>query len=377
MSEQSLLEAILNNAVDAVVTTDDKGTIESANPATERMFQYEVAELVGQNVTILMPSPYREQHGQYMADYMESKQPKVIGLGREVLGRRKDGQTFPIHLAVSEVTFGNRSVFTGIIRDVSDLKKIERELAELNSQLEQRVQERTKQLEAAQEQLVQKERLATLGQVSGGMAHEIRNPLNAVKTSAYYLLHAQNPPEEKVRQHLERIDRQVTLIDNVVTALSDVARLPEPKMRQINLAAMLEQILTSVEFPASVKPVYTGPADLPRVLADEHQLPIAFRNLIRNARDAMPSGGTLEVITDVVGDRVRVQVIDEGVGIPPGDLERILEPLYSTKARGLGLGLAITRTILSKNRAELLVESDLGQGSTFTVLLDRVQEKTN
>ena len=254
------LEAILDNAVDAIITIDERGIVQSVNAATERLFGYTAEEIVGQNVKMLMPSPYHEEHDGYLQNYREGGKRKIIGIGREVIGRRKDGTTFPMHLAVSEINVGDRQMFTGIVRDITDLKAAENELKRLNEELEERVQERTRALHAAQAELVKKEKLATLGQVSGGIAHEIRNPLNAVKSSAYYLLNAKNPSAEKTREHLERVDRQVTIIDNVVTALSDVARLPDPKLKPADMATALKSVVSSVSLPPSIEVHWQLPA---------------------------------------------------------------------------------------------------------------------
>ena len=236
------LEVILANAVDAIVTIDECGIVESVNPAMERLFGYAADEVVGQNVKMLMPSPYREEHDTYVQNYLRTSIPKIIGIGREVVGRRKDGSTFPMHLAVSEIEFDGSRLFTGIIRDISDLKLAEQKLADANEKLEARVKERTEELRQAQADLVKSEKLATLGQVAGGIAHEIRNPLNAVKTSAYFLSRAKQPSEEKVQEHLERIDRQVTMIDNVITALSDVAKLPDPKLEAVDIEKLIKHL---------------------------------------------------------------------------------------------------------------------------------------
>ena len=366
-TEHARLQAILDSAVDAIITIDQQGIIESVNPATRRMFLYEDAEIVGQNVSRLMPSPFAEQHGQYIRDYLASGEAKIIGIGREVVGQRKDGSTFPMHLAVSELAIGDQRFFTGIVRDISDLKAAQQELARLNARLEDRVKQRTNELRAAQAELVAREKLATLGQVSGGIAHEIRNPLNAVKTSAYYLLNANNPSDKKRREHLERIDRQVMLIDNVVTALSDVAKLPDPRLTEVCCHTMLADIVREINMPRNINVRVDVPGDVPKASADELQIPIVFRNLLRNARDAMPDGGEIAVHTEVKENRLLIHVDDSGVGIPPEQLERILEPLYSTKARGMGLGLAICKAILEKNGASLHIESHPGTGSRFTV----------
>jgi two-component system, NtrC family, sensor kinase len=213
------------------------------------------------------------------------------------------------------------------------------------------------------------ERLATLGQVAGGVAHELRNPLNVVKTSVYYLLNARNPNPEKTAEHLRRIERQVDLADGVITTLSNFAKMPIPTLRPTPIEPCIREALESYPPDDGVQVVLDVPASLPPAQADADQLRIVFGNLIRNARDAMAQGGQLLIKGVPVDDAVEVSIADTGVGIPEADLVRILEPLYSTKARGLGLGLAIVRAILDKSRGKLRVESAPGRGSVFTVRL--------
>ena len=375
-STNNSLEAILNNAVDAIVTIDTRGIVNSVNPAAERLFGYEVDEVVGQNVSIFMPSPYREGHDEYMATYLGGGPPRIIGIGREVVGRRKDGSVFPMHLAVSEFHDRDQRMFTGIIRDITDIKEAERQLKLLNEQLEERVRARTEELHAAQSELLQKEKLATLGQVSGGIAHEIRNPLNAVKTSVYYLLHAKSPTKEKTTEHLERIDRQVTLIDNVVTALSDVAKLPDPQFAPVAVENLLRGVVRAVGIPQNIEVVFELPDELPEAMADEHQIPIAFKNLVRNARDAMEGGGTITLGALRQENQIHIFVADTGHGIPAEKIEKVLEPLYSTKARGMGLGLAITQAIVEKNGGEPHVGSVEDRGSRFAIVLQASLDQT-
>lgn len=363
------LEALLNSAVDAIITINEQGLVESANPATETLFGYDVDEIIGHNVNQLMPTPYHEEHDGYLQNYLTSGLRKIIGVGREVVGLRKDGSTFPMHLAVSEIRVGTRRLFTGIVRDITDLKQAEEELRRLNEELEERVQDRTRELHATQAELVKKEKLATLGQVSGGIAHEIRNPLNAVKSSAYYLLNARNPSAEKTREHLNRIDRQVTIIDNVITALSDVARLPEPRLEPANIERVVRAVARSVSLPSTITLEWQWPESVSDVLVDENQIPIVFRNLVRNARDAMPDGGSITMSAAQSDGVVVVSVTDTGIGIPAEDLGRVTEPLYSTKARGMGLGLAISNAIVEKNGGRLEITSKVNEGSTFSVVL--------
>jgi two-component system sensor kinase FixL len=492
------LEAIYREAVDAIITIDAHGKVTSINPATETLFGYSSDELLGQNVHVLMPQPHRNKHDSYIKNFQATGEKKIIGVGREVVGRRKDGSAIPVHLAVSEISHGETQMFAGVIRDLTELRRleaqesalgrivenslneiyiidikslrfvqvnngarqnlgyslpqlqtmtpldlepertaeefqdliqpllsaqadrveyetlhqrsdgstyeiqihlqttifgnrdvfvatalditqrreaqrsVERQRASMQAELEQLVATRTAELERTQSELVQAEKYSTLGKVSGGIAHEIRNPLNAVKTSAYFLLNANQPTPEKVREHLERIDRQVSMIDNVVTALSDVAKLPEANLQSIDLAALLTQMVRGMQLSDPIETSCQFPSDVPLVLADENQIVIAFKNLIRNARDAMtPDGGTLTLSADTHHDSVTFHVTDTGCGISEQHQTEIMEPLFSTKARGMGLGLSISKTIIEKNRGEISVQSKLGQGSRFSVRLTR------
>ncbi len=213
------------------------------------------------------------------------------------------------------------------------------------------------------------ERLAAIGQVAAGIAHELRNPLNVVKTSVYYLLNSRNPTPAKTAEHLQRIERHVGSADNVITALSNFAKLPLPNLKPLALEPCLSDALALNPLPENIWVDLDCPPTVAPVLGDNDQLLIVFGNLIRNAREAMPQGGRLGVTARVADGGVEVAVSDTGVGIAPENLGRVLEPLFSTKARGLGLGLAIVRAILEKNRGSLRVASVLGKGTTFTVRL--------
>jgi two-component system, NtrC family, sensor kinase len=213
------------------------------------------------------------------------------------------------------------------------------------------------------------ERLVTLGQVAGGVAHELRNPLNVVKTSVYYLLNARNPTPEKNADHFKRIERNVELADNVITSLSNFARVPVPSLVPIAIEPLVRETLEINPPGDGIDVTVDCPAGLPDALGDGDQLRIALGNLIRNARDAMAEGGKLAISAHAAAGVVELSVVDTGVGIAAKDLARITEPLYSTKARGLGLGLAITRSIVEKNEGSLCVTSEPGRGSNFTIRL--------
>jgi signal transduction histidine kinase len=213
------------------------------------------------------------------------------------------------------------------------------------------------------------ERLAAIGQVAGGVAHELRNPLNVVKSSAYFLLHARNPTPGKTTEHLRRIEQNVLAADRVITALSNFARMPVPDRHPFSVERCVRDALGANPLPGKVRVGLDFPTSLPSALGDSSQLQIVFANLIRNAGDAMPQGGTLTITGRAGGEAVEVVVVDTGVGIAPENLGRVMEPLYSTKARGLGLGLALAKAILDRNGGGLAAASEPGRGSTFTVRL--------
>ncbi len=204
------------------------------------------------------------------------------------------------------------------------------------------------------------ERLAAIGQVAGGIAHELRNPLNVVKTSVYFLLNARNPSAAKTAEHLQRIERHVVVADGVITALSNFAKMPLPNLRPFSVEKCVREALELNPLAANMEAAIDLPATLPAALGDVDQVRIVFANLVRNGREAMPEGGRLSISGRQVEDSVEVDITDTGVGIAPENLSRISEPLYSTKARGLGLGLAIVRAILDKNRGSLRVTSEVG-----------------
>jgi signal transduction histidine kinase len=170
-------------------------------------------------------------------------------------------------------------------------------------------------------------------------------------------------------EHLKRIETQVLLADRVITTLSNYAKMPVPDLRPVDVRRVAEEAAAESALPATVRVVQEWPDGLSQALADPDQLRIVLSNLVRNARDAMPEGGTLTLSGRAAEGHIEVAVADTGVGIPPDQLGRVTEPLYTTKARGLGLGLALARAIVEKNRGDLHVISQLGVGSTFTVRL--------
>jgi signal transduction histidine kinase len=220
-----------------------------------------------------------------------------------------------------------------------------------------------------QRRQVTAERLATIGKVAGGIAHELRNPLNVVKTSVYFLMNARNAPPEKKQAHLERIERQVGLADGVITALNDFARLPAPELTPVDIEACLRDVLELTNLSQGIQLEWNLSVPGMAVLGDRSQLSIVFSNLIRNARDAMPNGGVLRLGAVQDDGKAAITIQDTGKGINPEHLPYIFEPLYSTKAKGIGLGLSISRDIVERHHGALTVTSEPQAGTVFTVRL--------
>jgi signal transduction histidine kinase len=255
-------------------------------------------------------------------------------------------------------------------RHLHDSESLERSLLSLNMllDLDLAIIQDAYQAEYQRRQATA-ERLATIGKIAGGIAHELRNPLNVVKTSVYFLLNSKNASDDKRRSHLERIERQVGIADGVITALNDFAKMPMPQVERVQVRQMLQDIVAQQSLPENITVCWQIESNELLALGDPAQLGIVFGNLVRNARDAMPEGGVLTIGAVEDDGYVSTYVQDSGAGIAPENLSHILEPLFSTKAKGIGLGLSITHDIIERHQGQLVIENALGGGARFTVRL--------
>ncbi|MDG2468374.1 MAG: ATP-binding protein [Pirellulaceae bacterium] len=365
--QESRLETILEIVTDAIITTNHAGAIDSFNTATEQLFGYVPAELMGNNVMMLLPD--RE------SSKIKESDSRITNLGHQIFKtggvvtcQRKDKSLFEAQVTVCEFQLDGQTYSNLLIQDISN-RQVEKNISMLNAALETRFRQKFDELRKAQADLVRREKLATLGKVAGNIAHEIRNPLNAAKMSAYFLLNAANPTQEKVEEHLNRIDRQITLIDSVVTTLTDVARLPEAKLSPQSLHALVDAALIAVPLTSGITVQMELAEGLPKVLVDQQQIGLAIQNLIRNAADATDHQGILKIEGKQFQETVKLSISDDGCGIEAKHLEVIFEPLYSTKAKGMGMGLALTKIIVEKNKGEIMAESTPGKGSCFHIIL--------
>jgi PAS domain S-box-containing protein len=250
--------------------------------------------------------------------------------------------------------------------------RAEEALKEYSERLEEMVEERTRKLREAQEQLIRQERLAALGQLAGGVGHELRNPLGAIKNAVYFLHMALAPqaPDPEVQETLEILEQEVARSERITGELLDFARARPPSRQEADLNQIVQETLSRIEIPLGVEVVTRLAADLPRILADPGQLDQVFDNLIHNAVQAMPEGGRLTMSTRRESEGwVAASIVDTGVGIPRENREKIFEPLFTTRAKGIGLGLAIVQTLVEGHGGTIEVGSEVGEGTTFTIRL--------
>ena len=350
------LRAILDTAVDAIITIEESGVIESINPAAERTFGYPCDELVGRNVSVLMPSPYREEHDQHIASYLRTGKARIIGIGREIEAQRKDGSVFPADIAVSEVRAPGRRLFTGIIRDLTERREME-ERARLRL-----------------EDAAHTARLLELGEMCSGIVHEVNQPLTAIASFAEACLRTirrGGAELELVEDTLGRIREQGILAAEIVSRLHGHVRKDQSRREICDLGAVIEETLLLVDHERRRRgirvAVYCEP-NLPPINADRVQIEQILLNLLRNAFHAVEGAERRKVwmrIRRAGADRVCMVVEDSGPGLAPELCERVFETFYSTKPNGLGVGLAISRSLAESHGGRLWAASVDGGGARF------------
>ncbi|MFQ6067503.1 MAG: sensor histidine kinase [bacterium] len=238
--------------------------------------------------------------------------------------------------------------------------------ADMLRQKNRKLLERTKELEEIQEKLVQKERLAAMGEMAAGLAHEIRNPLAAIRNSIYFLQTVTSSKEKKkVGKHLKIIDKEIDETASIIEELLDFTREVKVELSSINVDDLIKESLKSCSIPRKIRLTKKLGKDLPRIRLDKIQMRQALNNIITNAVQAMPQGGELKIASKVDGQHLFISVSDTGEGIPKKNLEKVFQPLFTTRARGIGLGLAITKRLIEANQGKIEVESREGEGTTF------------
>lgn len=341
---QARWRAVIDAAVDAIVVIDANGVIETFNRAAERMFGYTEQEALGQNVTLLMPAPYRDDHDRYLDHYLKTGEQKIIGIGREVTARRRDGSTFPVHLSVGEMRVGADRRFTGILHDLSARTRLEERLREQSA-------------------------LARLGEMGAVIAHEVRNPLAAVR-GAIQVVGSRLPAEGKDAPVIKEILARLDALNNLLNDLLLFARTPEPRFAPVSLSGLLRLTADLLGGDPTFRDVRVDlDGDPAPIMADAGLLKIVFQNLFINAAQAMQGKGSIRAAI-VADTRVqRVTVTDTGPGVPVDVREKLFTPFFTTKARGTGLGLSTARRLIETHGGTIEVDCPPGGGTIVTVEL--------
>ena len=272
---------------------------------------------------------------------------------------RKDGSLIDVQLGVTPLVDENgefRGSLAGI-QDISDLKAVQQKLAEQSRHLEDLVEERTRDLKDAQSLLIRAEKLATLGELAGGVGHELRNPLAVISNVVYLLKNSLPKSDANLLEYVEMIETETHNASSIINDLLDYSRIQPTEKEPTALSEIVAGLLAKLSIPQNVTVENMLPADLPNVKVNGQQVEMIFTNLISNAIEAMPKGGKLNISARVRGDNLTVSVTDTGVGIPHKDMKKIFEPLYTTKPRGIGLGLAITSRLAELNNIKIRVKS--------------------
>ena len=356
---EARLHAIFETLTDAMVIIDERGLIESFSPAAERLFGYAESDVIGQNVKVLMPSPYRERHDGYLAHYRETGEKRIIGIGRVVVAQRKDGSTFPMELSVGEARVDDRRSFIGFIRDIT-----ERQGAE-------------KRVEALQSELMHNARLSTMGQMASALAHELNQPLTAVINYAQAsrrLASAGGTPDQ-LESVLEKTVAQANRAGQIIRRLRDFLEKGDTERRLEVISRVVEEAIALALVGAKdigVRVRLDIAHELPDVMMDRIQIQQVLLNLVRNAIEAMEHSDRRELalVTRLTAeDTVETAVIDTGPGLAPEVAANLFQPFVSTKAKGMGLGLSICRTIIEAHGGRLTAEANPDGGTVFRFTL--------
>lgn len=341
-SSEARWRSIVESAVDGIVVIDAQGRIEAFNPAAERLFGYREADVMGQNVNILMPQPYRDEHDAYMARYLTTGKRKIIGIGRDVTGQRQDGSTFPLHLSVGEITVGGEKKFTGILHDLSERVAMEARLREQAT-------------------------LARLGEMAAVIAHEVKNPLAGIR-GAIQVIGARMAVEPRDAAMLKEIVARIDALNDLMKDLLLFARPPNPRPAPVDLVPLVSTTAALLTKDPALRDLrITVEGSAPPVSVDAEMLRIVLQNLLVNSAHAMKGQGTIHVGVTVVDSTCQIAVADAGPGIAADIREKIFNAFFTTKASGSGLGLPTAKRLIEAHHGRIQVDCPPSGGTVVTI----------
>jgi len=364
LAREAHLRSIVETIPDAMIVIDERGAMQSFSSAAARLFGYSADEVLGRNIKMLMPSPYRESHDGYLERYLRTGERRIIGIGRVVVGERRDGSTFPMELSVGEMKSADRRFFTGFIRDLTDRQRTEARLQEL------------------QTELVHISRLTAMGEMASALAHELNQPLSAIanymKGSRRLLEHRSDEQSALVRDALEKAAEQSLRAGQIIRRLRDFVARGESERRIESVKKLVEEasalaLVGAKEHGIRVRFQIDPVNDL--VLVDKVQIQQVLLNLIRNAIEAMEQAPRRELLIASRardGDLLEVSVADSGPGIAPEISAQLFQPFVTTKRLGMGVGLSISRSIVENHGGEIVVEPNEGGGTVFRFTMPSV-----
>ncbi len=405
------LNGIIETATDGIITINAQGIIELVNPAAATLFGYAPDEIIGKNVSILMTTPHRENHDEYLARYARTGEARIIGIGRELEGRKKDGTLFPFRLSISEVQLNERKIFTGILHDISKQRAAERRIQELNAELENRVRARTEELADTINHLLASKRslekeikdrkaaeialLNSQSELEKALAkekelnelksrfvsiasHEFRTPLSTILSSAALLTHyTLSEQQDKRDRHIQKIKSSVENLTSILNDFLSLSKLEEGRIEvniePVPLNAFCHKLIDEIEslckngqsIELKLLPEEQS------FLMDEHLLKNSLINLLSNAIKYSKEDDVITLACRVEGDQLIVEVIDRGMGIPHADQKymftRFFRATNVTNIKGTGLGLTIVKRYVDLMDGEISFKSQEGKGSTFTI----------
>ncbi len=367
LAREAHLKSILDTIPDAMIVIDEHGIMRSFSAAAERLFGYTAADVLGKNIKMLMPSPYREGHDGYLDRYIRTGERRIIGVGRVVVGERKGGSTFPMELAVGEMKSSNQRFFTGFIRDLSERQSTEARLQELQSEL------------------VHISRLTAMGEMASALAHELNQPLSAIanymKGSRRLLEDSTDANSAMVREAMDSAAQQALRAGQIIRRLRDFVARGESERRVESVRKIVEEASALALVGAKdqgVRVTFQFDPAVDLVLADKVQIQQVLLNLIRNAIEAMEQSQTRELAISTAaadGDMIVVSVSDRGSGIAPEIISQMFQPFVTTKRHGMGVGLSISRTIIEAHGGQIELEPNPAGGTIFRFTLRAVTKE--
>ena len=390
MEEVQLLNAIINTAIDGIITIDYRGLIETVNPAALKLFGYDANEVVGKNISVLMPEPYKSAHDGYLLRHQRTGEKRIIGIGREVWGLRKDGTMFPFRLAVSEVKYKDRIIYTGFVHDLSQKKEAEYSLKKYTEELEDRIKERTQvlqtlvnELEKAKEDVsISLEKEKELNQLKTRFvsmaSHEFRTPLSSVQLSASLIdKYAQKPDPKNITKHTMKIKNSVGQLTGILNDFLSLEKLEagktEAQFEIFDIVKFSEDIIEEMQLLAKQNQniVYQHTGTSSKVNLDPALLRNSVINLVSNAIKYSGENTFIEFNTELNDTEVCITVKDNGIGIPEEEQKYLFEAFFRANNTGnipgTGLGLNIVKRYAELMGGEVNYKSSQDLGTTITL----------